>query len=353
MKIEKASTEHLAALAELEAKCFPDEPYPRFFFTQAREIFGDTLLVATEDDKLIGYLLAAPDAGTAGDWWILSMAVEPDFRNSGIGKKLLSEAITALERLGGKTVYLSVSEKNKIALDLYKSCQFLVTRRREDYFGPNEDRLILKRAISDDSPFSLCPDQLLSEAGTSVSFSSVLFAVSAAILAMITSRDDVDEFIVPIVLIALAMFAAFYSVLFYANASGGLARIHDHLHATKPLRYGNSVSEYLGVYPLVAAFPLLVYAVTESTLITISVAIVNYLGFLFYQLSGFDLLSRIIIRTTTHIVATVLVLLIMAVMLVSAINKQEFMLLASLGVFLVVLVILTVSGIRQTEKPSV
>lgn len=354
MNIAKASTSQLEQIALLESECFPDESYPRFFFTQAREIYSETLLVATDDDEnVIGYIMAAPDSITPSHWWILSMAVAPNHRRKKVGTSLLKEMLNTLEKLGADTVYLSVSEKNSGACALYQSFGFEITRRREDYFGENEDRLILKKVLTLSSPFALNPERLLSEVSISVSFSSVVFAVSTAILALIAPRQDVDEFVAPIVLVALAMFASFYSVLFYANASGSLTRIHDYLSVTKPLRYGNSVSEYLGVFPLVCAFPLLIYYVTDELSITIPVAIVNYIGFFLYQISDFDLLSRIMPNRRKHFMATCILILLMIGVLVTSILCSDLVSYLSLSLFLVVLISFVIVGIRNPETPIV
>lgn len=350
MYISKASTSDLERIAELEEKCFPDKPYPRFFFTQAREIYAETLLVATSSDKnLAGYILAAPDSTSPNHWWILSMAVDPDMRGKGVGKSMLTEMLAALERLGANTVYLSVSEENTPARKLYDSFDFKLTRRNDDYFGKNEDRLILKLGLTQESPATLKPEELLSEAGISVSFSSVIFAVSAAILALISPRNDVAEFSIPLMLVTLSMLSSFYSVLFYANASGSLSRIHDHISVTKPLRYGNSVSEYLGIYPLVCAFPILVHFVTENLSITFAVAIINYIGFIFYQFSEFDLLSRVFPQKIHHTISTLVIISLMVSVLLTTIFNVNVASYISTMIFLSVLILLTIFGIKNHE----
>jgi len=350
MRVSKATTTDLERIAQLEAKCFPDEPYPRFFFTQAREIYAETLLVAkTKDENLAGYILAAPDSISPNHWWILSMAVDPEIRNKGVGKSMLTEMLASLVQLGARTVYLSVSETNVPAKKLYDSYGFELTRKSDDYFGKNEDRLILKLGLTQESSAILKPEELLGEAGISVSFSSVMFAVSAAILALISPRDDVAEFSIPLMLVTLSMLSSFYSVLFYANASGSLSRIHDHISVTKPLRYGNSVSEYFGIYPLVCAFPILVHFVTDNIGIATVVAIINYIGFIFYQFSEFDLLSRIFPRRKHHIISTLAIIALMISVFVTSILQANIANYISVAVYMFVLLLLTIAGIRNHE----
>ena len=313
MHIEKAQSSQLDSLSELEAICFPDDPYPRFFFTQAEEIYSETLLVAYEEgNPPIGYILAAPDSAERGKWWILSMAVHPEHRKRGIGKSLMDKLIDTLSDNRASVIYLSVSENNVDALNLYKKYDFEITRKSYDYFGKESDRLILRRNSKTSSTTSLDPNLLMAEADISVTFSSILFAVSAAILALISPRGDAEEFVIPFALVAMAMFASFYAVLFYANTSGSLTRIHENGNIVLPLKYGNSISEYLGVYPLVCAFPILIWHVTESYIITLPVALLNYAGFIFYQASGFDLLSRTIIRKIRHTLSTIFITLLRA-----------------------------------------
>lgn len=81
--------------------------------------------------KLGGFILSRllpPDAE------ILTFAVDPKRRGSGVGRHLLTQHIENLERGGARLVFLEVGDDNKAALKLYERLGFQVIGRRENYY---------------------------------------------------------------------------------------------------------------------------------------------------------------------------------------------------------------------------
>lgn len=354
IRIRVAEFDDIGAIQALEEKCFPREHYPRFFFVQAREIFTNTFLLAEGEDAMaVGYILGASSSQDPSQAWILSMCVTQAKRKRGVGSALLQAAQEALRSAGAMKLLLSVAEDNLEAISLYRKFGFKKECVEQMYFGKTQPRIIMSKiSLGSRSIPQPClnHDHLLSEAGTSVSFSSVLLAVSAAILALLAPRPDIGAFVTPVLLLCLTIFSSFYSVLFYANASGDLSRIHDVASATKPLRYGNSVSEYLGVFPLVCAFPLVVWGVTKNPTITIIACTIDVAGFFFYQTTGFDLLSRVIESRIAHMVATICLAVLVVLALAFSIGGHTVAHYVVIGVFLAICFWLCIAGIKGIER---
>lgn len=70
------------------------------------------------------------DEGQPGEYYIDSIAVRPEYRNKGIGKKLLKLTQKKAERKGFEKISLLVKPKNKKAIKLYKN------------YGYNEDGFV-------------------------------------------------------------------------------------------------------------------------------------------------------------------------------------------------------------------
>jgi ribosomal-protein-alanine N-acetyltransferase len=344
----------IGAITALEKECFPSERYPCFFFVQAQEIFANTFLLAEDETRQpIGYILGVSSSKDPSKSWILSMSVTPAKRRNGVGSALLQAAQVALSSSGATKLFLSVAEDNPEAISLYRKFGFNKERTERIYFGKTQPRLIMSKTLHRNSSITqsiLDPSNLLSEASTGVSFSSVLLALSAAVLALLTPRPDIGGFTVPVLLLCLTIFSSFYAVLFYANTSGSLSRIYDVASATKPLQYGNSISEYLGVFPIICAFPLIVWGVTKNLTITIIACTIDILGFVFYQLSGFDLLSRVIASRIIHFIATICLALLVALTLVFAIRGHAVAHYITVGVFLAVCIWLCIISIKGNER---
>ncbi|OQC47496.1 MAG: Protease synthase and sporulation negative regulatory protein PAI 1 [Candidatus Marinimicrobia bacterium ADurb.Bin030] len=78
---------------------------------------------------------------------IANIAVHPEFRNAGLGGKLLNFAFEIARRNGAKTITLEVNEQNIAACRLYEKFQFVLTGRRSHYYENKDDALILTRPI--------------------------------------------------------------------------------------------------------------------------------------------------------------------------------------------------------------
>jgi ribosomal-protein-alanine N-acetyltransferase len=65
---------------------------------------------------------------------ILTFAVDPARRGSGIGRMLLDRHLENLERGGARLVFLEVADDNEPALKLYARAGFKEIGRRENYY---------------------------------------------------------------------------------------------------------------------------------------------------------------------------------------------------------------------------
>ncbi|GGR39479.1 GNAT family N-acetyltransferase [Streptomyces netropsis] len=92
--------------------------------------------------RLLGYVLAGVVPG-GKDAWILGLGVDPAERGHGHGRRLLRAGLARLTDHGVGEVRLSVEPANHAAIRLYGSFGFTEAGRRDDYFGPREDRLIM------------------------------------------------------------------------------------------------------------------------------------------------------------------------------------------------------------------
>ena len=100
------------------------------------------LLVAETDDELTGYSVMwfAADEGELGD-----IAVIPERRGEGIGRRLLLESISVAASRGTRSLYLEVRESNDVARRLYEKVGFSVVGVRKQYYTePAEDAIVMK-----------------------------------------------------------------------------------------------------------------------------------------------------------------------------------------------------------------
>ena len=134
------SREDLAAVVRLEEMCF-SIPWSN---TAIEEAFANELyrFVAVEEKGVIvGY---ANFRIVADEGEIERVAVHPDSRRRGYGRKLMEAMVEYSRKKGVRDMTLDVRVNNEKAINLYESCGFVEEGRRKDYYRePTEDAIIM------------------------------------------------------------------------------------------------------------------------------------------------------------------------------------------------------------------
>jgi ribosomal-protein-alanine N-acetyltransferase len=82
---------------------------------------------------------------------IATIATHPDFRQRGIGERLMVAALLSARAEGGKIAFLEVRASNLAAQNLYRKYRFIVTGRRPRYYRDNsEDAVLMTLETLDD-----------------------------------------------------------------------------------------------------------------------------------------------------------------------------------------------------------
>jgi ribosomal-protein-alanine N-acetyltransferase len=107
-------------------------------------------------DPLV-FLLAEGDAGfllgraVAGEAELLTIAVAPEARRRGLGRRLVGRFIYQARLRGAQSAFLEVAEDNAAAQALYRASGFVEAGRRRGYYrtpdGGAVDALVLVRSL--------------------------------------------------------------------------------------------------------------------------------------------------------------------------------------------------------------
>ena len=95
-----------------------------------------------------------PVAGFAAFWKVVdemhinNLAVHPEWRGRGLGRRLLDGVLSAAYEMGVRRATLEVRRSNVAAQHLYAAAGFRVVAVRADYYAqPVEDALVLSTAV--------------------------------------------------------------------------------------------------------------------------------------------------------------------------------------------------------------
>ena len=148
-RIRAYKPEDLEALWRLDQRCFEEGiAYSRTELQQFVHLKTAFTLVATPDasDEIYGFIIGHRRRGGFGH--ILTIDVEPDFRQHGVGTLLLQSAQERLAREGCRTMFLETAVNNIAALAFYKRHGYSVVRTLPRYYqATGVDAFLMSRPL--------------------------------------------------------------------------------------------------------------------------------------------------------------------------------------------------------------
>ena len=144
-RIRAARVGDVPAVSRIERASFSDPWTPASFAGLVSET-GVLFNVADAGGRVVGYTVVWTAADEAE---LANIAVDPDVRGQGVGRRLLDQAMAAARARGAAVMFLEVRESNAAARALYAQRGFeQVGRRRRYYRRPVEDALILRASLA-------------------------------------------------------------------------------------------------------------------------------------------------------------------------------------------------------------
>ena len=132
------------AVAQLEKVCFSDPWSEKSIASEVHNPLS-YWLVAEENGNVVGYV-GSQSVLDAAD--MMNLAVAPEFRKKGIGRKLVNALAKHLQANGVIALLLEVRVSNEAAISLYTNLGFVQVGRRPRYYrNPPEDALILRKEL--------------------------------------------------------------------------------------------------------------------------------------------------------------------------------------------------------------
>ena len=146
LTFRRLHAEDAQAMFSLEKRCF-SQPWTA---EQCRAAFRQPAFAAFGLVETAGLAAYISFYHSADELEILNIAVTPERRRQGLGRRVLGMALQVAGKMGIKKSLLEVRESNIPAIGLYESFDFRpVGRRRNYYRAPDEDALIYERLVRD------------------------------------------------------------------------------------------------------------------------------------------------------------------------------------------------------------
>lgn len=150
LQIRKAVSEDLDHLVEI-VRSLPEYFLPEHLGDIEADIRKDENLAAEIDNKVMGFInYRVASSDLAEIQW---MAISPKVQSKGIGSDLMTEFITQMQNQGIKVIELSTIassdnfEPYKRTRKFYEKFGFKEIRIDKDYYGPGDDRGIMRKEL--------------------------------------------------------------------------------------------------------------------------------------------------------------------------------------------------------------
>jgi ribosomal-protein-alanine N-acetyltransferase len=156
LALEAATLDDLAALTALEARCHTHPWSERGMRDAIVPVAGEggiLLLRArwTAGEAERGIRAYCAFQVVAGEAHIHNLAVAPEARRRGLGRRLLARALESATARGARVIHLEVRAGNVAARALYLAMGFREVGRRAAYYSaPSEDAVLLSRETPSD-----------------------------------------------------------------------------------------------------------------------------------------------------------------------------------------------------------
>lgn len=134
----RLGAEHAPLVAEIEKLCF-DQPWSE---DQCRKAFEQQAYAAFGMPGQGGLVAYISLYITGDELEVLNLAVRPEFRRRGHGRRLLFLVLQAAIKMGIQKAHLEVRESNFPAIGLYEGLGFVQCGKRPRYYANNEDALL-------------------------------------------------------------------------------------------------------------------------------------------------------------------------------------------------------------------
>ena len=156
LTLRKMTIDDIPAVVDLDQRSF-SLPWPeRSFRFELTDNPASRCWVAELDGKLVGMIVVWLIADEAH---VATVAIHPDHRRQGIGKRLLAYSLRQMMQDGARSSFLEVRESNIAAQEMYRKFGYEVTGRRRRYYRDNDEDAILMNLDALDAEHLMFDDE--------------------------------------------------------------------------------------------------------------------------------------------------------------------------------------------------
>lgn len=153
MNIRQTKSQDIKSLSQIldSTELFPSEMLPSmiegFLAKKQKE---DIWLSCIQDDEVIGFCYAIPEALTVGTWNMLAIAVDPNKQGNGVGSAILKALELALKESGHRILIVDTSGSSEFerTREFYRQNNYIEEARIRDFWAEGDDKVIFWKSLN-------------------------------------------------------------------------------------------------------------------------------------------------------------------------------------------------------------
>lgn len=142
MEVRKATIADMPELLKVEEACFGIEKFSPET-VMAFVVRDDAFVVVAEEGHEVRGSAMCMFSKAQGEGRVASVAVLPQFRNQGIGRRLLTECEKQFSGHALRRFSLEVDAENEPAISLYTTKGYEISGMIKDFYGPGRDAYMM------------------------------------------------------------------------------------------------------------------------------------------------------------------------------------------------------------------
>ncbi len=145
LTIRRARPEDMPQVVALERIAFID-PWDESTLRESLDVFPETFFVAQNNGSLAGFVAAGlEDTGDELYGHIMNVAVAPEYRRLGVGKRLIHRLEQEFMLMGASGIQLEVRITNTGAQEFYRYLGYREVFQISCYYSNEEDALVMMK----------------------------------------------------------------------------------------------------------------------------------------------------------------------------------------------------------------
>ncbi|MEW6669224.1 MAG: GNAT family N-acetyltransferase [Thermodesulfobacteriota bacterium] len=110
---------------------------------------GYHFLFAEDGKRMLGYACYGPIPCTSASWDLYWIAVQPELRGRGTGRRILELVERKIGKMGGKRVYVDTSSREiyRPTLAFYARCGYRQEAVLKDFYAPGDNKVLFLKVL--------------------------------------------------------------------------------------------------------------------------------------------------------------------------------------------------------------